>query len=159
MPLQYASGFKPACVVAACARLWCSWSCHARPAPRKQDFPPWRAGWRSGPPWPFEVTGSRVPGGEARDPIPPITHTCQQDTHRHIHACMHICKTHNLLPKKIPPTPVSSKHMDLTHISGANADKGQAGSSQSAPGSVLIKEQVVTPSMHSGLSQEKNGGG
>lgn len=35
------------------------------------------------------------------------------------------------------------------------ADKGQTGSTKSAPGSVLIKEQVAALSMHPGMGQEK----
>lgn len=41
------------------------------------------------------------------------------------------------------------------YISVASADKGQARNSQSAPGPVLIKEQVAAPSVHSGFGQEK----
>ncbi len=44
------------------------------------------------------------------------------------------------------------------YISAASADKGQARNSQSAPGSVLIKEQVVAPSVHPGFGQEKTAG-
>lgn len=68
---------------------------------------------------------------------------------------------HNLLslnqaPKKydLPPCSANAhkqQHRDQAYISVARADKGQAGSSQSAPGSLLIKEQVAAPSKHPGM--------
>lgn len=69
-------------------------------------------------------------------------------------------QTHNQAPKKYdpPPCPANThklQHTNQTYISVASADKGQAGSSQSAPGSVLIKERVAAPSMQPGLGQEK----
>lgn len=48
-------------------------------------------------------------------------------------------------------------HKTDLHLT-ARTDKGQAESSQSAPGSVLIKEQVAAPSMHPGFSQERKDG-
>lgn len=59
--------------------------------------------------------------------------------HTHKHTCVY------------PP----SSTQTYIYICVACADKGQAGSSQSAPGSVLIKEQVAAPSMHPGMGQEK----
>lgn len=129
-------------------------------------FPPWRTGWRCWPSWPFEVIGPLSPLGEAWDMIPLLslshTSTLCQDTNTHIFAYPHWCRHRHAIfsrsiehPKKydLPPCladmhthkhtcvyPPSSTQT-YTYICVACADKGQAGSSQSAPGSVLIKEQ------------------
>lgn len=141
-------------------------------------FPPWRTGWRCWPSWPFEVIGPLSPLGEAWDMIPlSLTHIHTLPGHKYTHiriSTLMQAPTRNLLslnraPKKnticlrvwqtcthtntraYPPRSTQT----YTYICVACADKGQAGSSQSAPGSVLIKEQVAAPSMHPGMGQEK----
>lgn len=148
------------------------WSCQARPRHINRISPLGGQAGIGGPRRPFEVTGPLSPPGRGlgSDPSAHI-HTCQgTNTHIFTYSCLcrHIrhARARNLLllnqaPKKydLPPCPANTHHrstaLNHTDISVASADKGQTGSSQSAPGSVLIKEQVAAPSRHLGMGQEK----
>lgn len=83
--------------------------------------------------------------------------------HAHLHAPTHNVLSLNQAPKEYDP-PLSpadthkQQHTNHAYIFVASADKGQAGSSQSAPGPVLIKEQVAAHSVNAGLGQEKKDG-